>query len=168
MRWIVLGAVQMSAFTLAACGEAPDEETAKENAQAVAEVEAHQDPPPEVLTPEIIKYPDMEKHEIYGAGCSFVPEGGGLGAIAIGMADEGYMKLGGEILVFAADKGSPELPYLARQKYDGLKYSFTLQLEQGNPANEGKEVVDFPARLTVNDGGGRAVYQSAGMAQCGA
>lgn len=165
MRLILL----CSALALAACADEPDpEEKARADAAAIAEVEATQVPPPEALAPRPILYPDIERYELFGAGCSFAPKGGGLGAVALAMADEGYMKREGEILRFAADKGSKELPYLARRKYDGRDYSFTLDLDEGEGKQVGMETREFGAKLTVKDGKDRVVYSSDGLAQCGA
>ena len=67
------------ALGLAACADEPTEE---ERAAAVAEVEAHQTPPPEQLEPGAIRYREIEEYDLYGAGCSFAPAGGGVAAVA--------------------------------------------------------------------------------------
>ena len=145
-----------------------DETTEADRQLAVAEVEANQEPPVEQLIPGPIRYPDIEANDLYGAGCNFVPEGGGMGAIALAQADEGYMKRGEDILRFAADKGSRELPYMAHRKYDGRDYSFTLELEEGMGERSGIETTDYPGILTVTDGKDRIVYRASGLVQCGA
>ena len=156
-------------LALAACAEEQSpEEKAASDARAVAEVKASQEPPPQALSPQPIHYPDIEKYGLYGAGCSFAPKGGGMGAVALAMADEGFMKRDGELLRFAADKGSPELPYLARRKYDGKVYSFTLDLDEASGERSGMETSDYGAALTVEDEKGRVVYRAVGLAQCGA
>ena len=152
-------------LALAACSSEPDE---AERQADVAEVEANQEAPAEVLELQPILYPDIEKNDLYGAGCSFAPDGGGLGAVALGLADEGYLKRNGEIVRLAADKGSDELPYLARRKYDGTDYSFTLDLDRESGAPTGDETSDYSGTLTVRDGKDRVVYSSTGIAQCGA
>lgn len=159
------GAVLISMIFLAACSNEPTEE---ERAAAVAEVEANQEPPVEQLQPKPILYPDIEANDLYGAGCSFAPEGGGLGAIALAMADEGYMKRGEDVLRFAADKGSAELPYLARSKYVGSEYTFTLELDENSAERSGIETTDYPGALTVRDEQDRIVYRASGLVQCGA
>ncbi len=165
MRWIA----SLAVLALAACGDGrTPEEKATEDARAIAEVEASQEPPPQAFAPQPIRYPDIERHGLYGAGCSFAPKGGGIGAVVLAMADTGYMKRDGELMRFAADKGSAELPYLARQKYDGKVHSFTLQLDEESGERSGMETSDYSAELTVEDEKGRVVYRSAGIAQCGA
>ncbi|MXO48415.1 hypothetical protein GRI69_09115 [Erythrobacter vulgaris] len=164
MRWTVLALP----FVLLACDEPSPAEEEAARQQAVAEVKANQKPPPEELVLDPIRYPEIEKHDLFGAGCSFVPDGGGLGAVAIGMADKGYMIRKGELMVFAADMGSAELPYLARRKYDGREFSFSLDLDEGEGTQIGYETTDYRGTLTVTDGTNAVVYKSEGLTQCGA
>ena len=158
-------AIPMALMALAACSAEPSEE---ERQAAVAEVEANQAPEPEELVLEPIDYPDIEENDLYGAGCNFAPDGGGMGAVAIAMAGEGYLKRKGEILTFAADSGSRGLPYLARSKYDGKAYSFSLDIDEASEAPTGMETSDYSGELTVEDQYGSVVYQATGIVQCGA
>ena len=158
-------AIPVALLALVACSAEPSEE---ERQAAVAEVEANQTPAPEELALEPIGYPDIEQNDLYGAGCNFAPNGGGMGAVAIAMADEGYIKRKGEILTFAADSGSRELPYLARSKYDGKVYSFSLDIDEASEAPTGMETSDYSGELTVEDQYGSVVYQATGIVQCGA
>ncbi|MFA6220362.1 MAG: hypothetical protein WC692_11385 [Erythrobacter sp.] len=158
-------ALFLSALALAACAKQPTEE---ERRAAVAEVESMQAPPPQAFGPQAILSPDIEKNDLYGAGCGFVPDGGEAGAVALAMADEGYMKRDDEILRFAADMGSKELPYLAHGEYDGRDYAFALVLSQSEGKTVGEEAIDYPASLTVTDSRERVVYQADGTARCGA
>lgn len=139
-----------------------------EREDAVAEVEANQQPPVEQFEPEPIRYREIEKYDLFGAGCSFAPDGGGLGAVAIAMADEGYIIRDGDLLRFAADAGSRELPYLARSKYTGLEYSFILDLDEAGGEQSGMETTDYRGSLVVRDAGDRVVYEADGLVQCGA
>ncbi|MBX7540756.1 hypothetical protein [Qipengyuania sphaerica] len=163
MRWILLAAP----LVLVACGPtAEEEEVARQ--RDIAEVEANQEPPPEQLALEPIRYREIEKYDLYGAGCSFTPDGAGLGTVALAMADKGYLIRKGELLIHAADMGSAELPYLARQKYDGREYSFTLDLDEAGGKQSGYETTDYRGELTVRDGNDNVVYQAKGPVQCGA
>ena len=92
------------ALTLTACSNEPNEE---ERAAAVAEVEANRIPPPEELQLEPIRYREIEKNELYGTGCSFAPDGGGMSAVALAMAETGHFLRGDKLITLAADKGSP-------------------------------------------------------------
>ena len=164
MRWMILTAP----LVLAACGgPTPEEEEAARQA-AVAEVEANQKPPPEQLDLDPIRYAEIEKYELYGMGCSFTPDGGGLGTVALAQDDKGYLIRNDELLIHAADLGSKELPYGARRKYDGRKFSFTLDLDEASRQDSDIETSDYRGELTVRDGDDRVVYQAKGPVQCGA
>ena len=158
-------AVLMLAVALAACSSEPTEE---ERAAAVAEVEANRTPAPEELELGQIRYREIEQHDLYGAGCSFAPDGGGLAAVALAMADTGHFIRGDELVTLAADKGSAELPYLARRKYDGKAYSMVLDLDEAAGEQSGDETSDYPATLTIRDRYEQVVYEQSGIAQCGA
>ena len=158
-------AIPMALLALAACSSEPTEE---ERQAAVAEVEATQSPPPLSIEPQPILYPEIEANDLYGAGCSFAPDGGGLGAVAIAMAETGYLKLEDAIVELAADTGSAELPYLARSEYDGTTYSFRLTIDEQSGAPSGDETSDYSGELTVFDPQDRSVYQATGIVQCGA
>ena len=158
----------LTLVVLAACDNTnpADEEAARQ--AAVAEIEAHQDPPPEQLVLDPIRYKEIEKFDLYGAGCSFTPDGAGLGTVALAMADKGYLIRKGELLVHAADMGSGELPYLARRKYDGREYSFTLDIDEAGGRQSGYETRDYRGELVVLDGNDNVVYEAEGPVQCGA
>ena len=158
-------AVPFAVLALTACSSEPGEQ---ERQAAVAEVEANQTPSPETLVLEPITYPDIEENNLFGAGCSFAPDGGGVGAVAIAMAEDGYLKRNGEVLKFAADSGSRELPYLARREYDGTAYSFTLDIDDASGAPSGMESSDYSGSLTVRDAYEAVVYEATGIVQCGA
>ena len=153
------------ALTLVACSNEPNEQ---ERAAAVAEVEANRIPPPEELQLEPIRYREIEKNELYGTGCSFAPDGGGMSAVALAMAETGHFLRGDKLITLAADKGSSELPYLARRKYDGAAYSMTLDLDEAEGEQSGEETSDYPATLTIRDASEQVVYRKSGIAQCGA
>lgn len=123
---------------------------------------------PEAIELEGIRYPDIEKNNLYGAGCAFTPDGGGLAPVVLAMRDGGYLKINGEIERFAPDAGSAEQPYNARSKYDSLERSFELSVNENDAAQSGYETVNYPAKLIVKDSMGRVVFNAAGIAQCGA
>ena len=162
MRW----AIGLVVVALAACGPTAEEEA--ERQEAIAKVKDGLEPPVEELVLDPIRYPEIEKHELYGAGCSFAPDGGGISAVAIAMADEGYMISDGELLRFAADAGSMELPYLAREKYTRREYSFTLKLDEAEGSQSGDETFDYRGTLNVRDSLDRTIYEAPGLVQCGA
>ncbi len=155
-------------LALTACGSGltPEEQRSRDDAD-IASVEALQEPQLVQLDPEPIRYPDIERENLYGAGCAFAPKGGGLGAIALAKASAGYMKIDGEIIHFAPDPGSAELPLGARHKYTSETYSFTLKLSEAEGVATGPETSNFAASLTVSDAKDRTVFDAQGIAQCG-
>ena len=90
------------------------------------------------------------------------------GKEALAMAETGHFLRGDKLITLAADKGSPELPYLARRKYDGAAYSMTLDLDEAEGEQSGEETSDYPATLTIRDASEQVVYRKSGIAQCGA
>tara|TARA_B100000678_G_scaffold69366_1_gene56871 strand:+ start:1012 stop:1506 length:495 start_codon:yes stop_codon:yes gene_type:complete len=164
LRWILA----LAPLALTACGDQSAEDKEAARKVAVAEVEANQKPPPEKLELDPIRYPEIEKYDLFGAGCSFTPDGNGIGTVALANPDKAYFIRNGELQALAADLGSRELPYLARQKYDGLAYSLTLELadESGKPS--GHETIDYRGRLAIRDGADNVLYRAEGMVQCGA
>ena len=165
MRMIGL---MLAAASVASCSEemSPEEQRTADAAD-IAAVEALQTPPPQPIVPQPIGYPDIEKHNLYGAGCSFAPEGGGLGAIALAQTKAGYMKIDNAIQRFAPDVGSAEMPLGTRAKYDGTSNSFRLSLLDEKGKQSGMETVDFKAHLVVRNSSDAIVYEADGIAQCG-
>ncbi|HTN15664.1 MAG TPA: hypothetical protein VL094_12750 [Sphingomonadaceae bacterium] len=152
-----------SAALLASCGKEPAEEHETIDTATVEKALRGKAVPVE-LQP--IRLPDIEKHKLYGTSCAFAPEGGGLGAVAMAMEDAGYLKIGKEVLRYAADKGSAELPFGTRTQYDGRINSFDLLPDGGAaPAQSGTSVT-FPGRLIVRDTHERVVYDQPGEIQC--
>ena len=155
---------------LVACGgpePTPEELAAREEAD-IAAVEQAQDIPPRPVDLQAIGYPDIEKHDLFGASCAFAPKGGGLGALVLAMEQAAFIKVDGRIERLAPDPGSPELPLGARGRYDGKVYSLILDIADGEGEQEGIETINFPARLIVRNERDQVVYEASGVAQCGA
>lgn len=159
------------AIMLAGCSNEADQEDvaakAREDEAAIAAVEAAQTPPPQPVKLSAITFPDVERENLFGAGCNFAPTGGGMGAIAMAQNEAGYLKIDNKVVRFAPDAGSKELFYGARQKYTGTSNSFELVLD-GEGKQSGYEVTDYSGRLVVRDSADRVVYDAQGLVQCGA
>ncbi|GGD93713.1 hypothetical protein GCM10011515_11890 [Tsuneonella deserti] len=132
----------------------------------VAAVEAAQVPPPTPVQPGTIGMPDIEKFDMFGAGCSFAP-GKGIATVALLQAERGFMKIDNKIVVFAPDAGSGDLPLGAKGKYTGGAWSFILDLASEEGKQSGIETVNYPARLVLRNDHDQIVYQEDGTAQCG-
>lgn len=116
------------------------------------------------VAPEKILYPDIERHALTDPACAFAPEGGGLAPVALAMADRAVMKVSGDIVEFAPDKGAAKGPNPAWTKYDGREWS--LRLAFGAPADGAVSGRRYAATLELRDGKDRPVYQASGYAQC--
>lgn len=123
---------------------------------------------PGQLELEAITFADIEREDMFGAGCSFVPEGGGIGALAIAQSGAGYLKIAGEVVRLTPDATSGELPLGARERYVGSAMTFELLVQEHQASPSGYETVNYPGRLTVHGRAGTAGYSSAGTVQCGA
>lgn len=153
---------------LAACGEqlTPQEQAARDE-RDIAMVEKANLGTAVPIAPQPILFPDIQANKLFGMGCAFVAKSAGLGAIMIARADDGFMKLDDQIIRFAADKGSSELPYGARERYAGKKYAFQLAVASEKSLRSGTETADYSGRLSVQDGKGHIVYDEPGTVQCG-
>jgi hypothetical protein len=160
--------IVLAALLATSCGK--EEPSASEKARMdeadIAAVEAAQVPPPTPVEPDPIGMPDIEKYDMYGAGCNFAP-GKGIAAIALLQEQRAFMKLDGGIVVFAPDAGSGDLPLGAKGKYTAKAWSFVLDLASEEGTQSGYETIDYPARLVLRNDHDQIVYQSDGTAQCG-
>jgi len=159
--------IVLAALLASSCGkpEPSAAEKARKDAADVAAVNAAQVPPPTPVTPELIGMPDIEKYDMFGAGCSFAA-GGGIGPVAMLQPKRGFMKIDGAIVPFAPDAGSGDLPLGAKAKYTGGAWSFVLDLASEEGKQTGGETIDYPARLILRNDHDQIVYQSDGTAQC--
>ena len=162
---IAWGAI--TAVLLAGCGSGvTPEEQALQDERDIAQVEKANDAmgPLKPVTPEPILYPDIERYDLFGEACNYAP-GTSLGTRVIAREADAFMKIDGEIVRFAADPGSRELPQRTRSLYAARAYSLRLQLEGGGePSAQG--AIDYEGSVTVFDSHGRVVYEGAGIAQC--
>ena len=146
MRRGVLGLV----FLLAACGgSAPPPP-----------------PPASTVQPEPINYPVIKANDLYGAGCNFVAEGGGLSALVLAQEKEAIIKLKGKIVRIPADKKSQILPETARTRYIGPDNILILAPLPGAQPIEAGMVQSLGTSLTIMDLQGRIQFFTKGQVQC--
>jgi hypothetical protein len=160
---------------LAGCGdEVSPEDRAAADERDVAMVEAANKaaPPVQLVTPEPILLPDIERYDLLGEACSYAP-GTSLGARVISREADAFMKIDGEIERFAADTGSRELPMHTRSVYNSKDYSLVLALKEGGAeaaaegeGEPGSARDNLEGSVTLRDAFGRVVYEGAGLAQC--
>ncbi|MBD3729773.1 MAG: hypothetical protein IE933_08720 [Sphingomonadales bacterium] len=159
-----LGLAILPLLALSACGGERERTPAEQRAEEDKAIAANEKPIP--ITPQPILFPDIEKNDLFGASCAFVPDGGGVGAIFLAMDTMGAMKIDDEIVRFAPDRGSAELPMGIRSNFDGKAWSVTLAIS-GDGEQTGIETTTYKAALTVRDAHEKIVYSANGSAQCG-
>jgi hypothetical protein len=161
-------ALAFAALMLAGCErDLTPEEQAQRDERDIALVEQASRvlPPLRQVTPEPILYPDIERHDLYGAACNYAP-GTSLGTRVVAREADAFVKIDGEVLRFAADPGSRELPLRTRSLYNGRNHVLRLQID-ADGEQAGMETVNFEGSVTLLDAHGRVVYEGSGLAQCG-
>ncbi len=158
-----------AAVLLAGCGEKEKTPAQREldDERAIAEVEAAQTPPPDVVTPERITEAERIRYKLSDSGCRFAVNNPELGAQAILQMNVGYMKFEGRMERFAPDPGSGDGPAGTSLRYDGGRHALVVTFDTARTLKAGSEVVSIPARLAMKDGRGRTVYVAEGTALCG-
>lgn len=148
----------MPLLALAGCGDA--DETAgpvQNDAEAVAMVEDANAviPPLVVMVPDPILAADNEAQDMFGATCSYAV-GTDSAPLLMVRDTDAFMKLNGEIVRFAADPGSRELPNATHALYNGREFSLRLEIsgDQGT--------------ISLRDAWEREVYSGTGLFRCGA
>lgn len=134
--------------------------------RAVAEVEAAQTPPPDVVAPERITDAERVRFGLSDGGCAFAVNNPEIGAQAILQMNVGYMKLDGEMARFAPDAGASDGPSGTSTRYDGGSHGIVVDFETARAEAAGGDRLSVPARITLQDGRGRTVYVADGTALC--
>jgi hypothetical protein len=119
------------------------------------------------INPQPILLPDMEANSLFGAGCAFVADKAGLGAVMLARTDAGYLKLNDTVTPFAADKGGKALPYGVHKRYVGKSHALQLEFSEAATLRSGTGNGNFNGRLRVQDAKGHIVYDEHGTVQCG-
>lgn len=163
---LAIGAV---ATLLAGCGEEVKSQAQQdaEDERAIAEVEAAQTPPPDVVAPERITDEERARFNLSEGGCSFAVNNPEVGAQAILQMNVGYMKFDSEMERFAPDAGSGGGPAGTSTRYDGDSHGLIVAFDTGAAEKVGGDAVSMPARITLQDGRRRTVYVAEGTALCG-
>lgn len=139
---------------------------ARDDERAIAEVEAAQTPPPDVVTPERITDDERARYKLSDSGCSFAVNNPEIGAQAILQMNVGYMKISGEMERFAPDAGSGDGPAGTSGKYDGGRHALLVRYDTANADRADGDRISVPTRITLQDGRGRTVYVAEGTALC--
>lgn len=148
---------------LGACGEAPPERKAVDDARAVAQVEAMQKVQPP-LQPVRLQPIDPAVRRLFNlgpGGCEFRDDRrpGARPVLVVGHA-KAVLHIGDDPTILAADSGSPELRFGVRVKYTGRRH--WAQLLTGPEVGGGRSEGQFILRDRYD----RVVYSAAGTLTC--
>ncbi len=151
---------------LAAC--APEPTAAERRAaddRAIAQVNAAQTakPPPQMIAPQAILFGDIQKYDLFGAGCAFAP-GDSMGAVLLTRNKTAYIKIEDGLFRFASDPGSAKLPLDTFSRYVGKEMALSLTRADGGAG----EAARWAGHLVVTDAFDQVIYEADGQVQCGA
>ncbi len=123
--------------------------------------------PAEPITPDVISFADIEKHNLFGAGCNVLAPGG-EGLLLVANHEAAYFLLDGKLISLAPHPGSDQLPYGTFAHFDGLAHAVELAIDEESGQQQGSELTNYQGRLTIFDERDRIVFEHAGMIECGA
>ncbi len=125
-------------------------------------------PPPSAgsIQPEPINYPDIKTNELYGAGCNFAANDGGMSALVLAQEKEAIIKLKGKIVRIPADTKSQILPETARTRYVAPDRILILAPLPGAEPSENGVVRSLATSLTITDPRGQIQFFTKGQVQC--
>lgn len=171
-RTVALPALMAIALAGAAgCRPQPsDAERAREDARAVAMVEAAQkaSPPPVALAPQPISGADLAAHRLSGSICRFGPRDPVRGTtLLVASERRALLKLEGRFMIFAADIGSPAFAPGLLRHYVGKSHALTLDQAPGDGTALGADALRWRAVLTIRDAWNQIVFTSPGEIVCG-
>lgn len=146
MRAMALGLI----FLIAACSAAPPPPP----------------PPGKAIQLEEIDYLAIKANKLYGAGCNFVADGGGLAALVLAQEKEAIIKLDGKIVRIPADKASQILPETARTRYLDAERILILAPIPNTVPTENGVVQSLPVSLAIIDPRGNPLFSAKGQVQC--
>jgi hypothetical protein len=163
--------VLLMLMALCACDRQSAAEKARDDARDVAMVEKaqRQIPPADPLAPQPITFADVQANKLAGAGCAFTAKSGeGGDPVLYADGRRAVLKIDGQLVQFASDAGSTELPYATREHYVGKSLDLRLRKDGGEGVAAGEEAMRWPGSVTVRDPWKREVYSEPGILECGA
>ena len=123
-------------------------------------------PPAKTIQPEGIDYLAIKTNNLFGSGCNFVADGGGLAALVLAQETEAILKLEGKIVRIPADTTSRLLPESARTRYANADHVLIFAPVPGTVPTENGVVQSLPMSLAIVDGIGRQQFAAKGQVQC--
>jgi hypothetical protein len=139
------------------------------DARAIAKVERLNTVPAMAIAPQPITFADIERNDLFGAGCYFLDGSGEARTMLFLASDQkGWLKLEGRIVALSADRGSDKLPYSTWTKYVGLANTVRLTRDAVGERQTGPETASAPGTIVIRDAKDRTVYKRSGIIECGA
>ncbi len=148
---------------LSACGQEDPQREAVENAHDVAMVERMSKEPFKPIIPHAITEIDVARYGLDKPGCSF-RKPGEKDPIFIANADEGFLRVAGDLKRYAAKVESAQLPGNARSTYVGL--ASWVDLVSLSDKSGGSDTTHWPAKLILHDAQERVAFMSEGVVTC--
>jgi len=165
MRRFYIAALALAA---AACSSEPETLSDADQARVVESVRAANSAKPNIIEviPEPLLDADIERWDLYGQACAYAP-GTSLGVRVIAREGDAFMKIDGDLVRFASDSGSRELPMRTRSLYNGRAYSLRLEIESnGQEVNLKDGPGTYEGSIWLRDQWDRVVYQGSGTVSC--
>ena len=149
--------------SLSACGREDPARKDAEDAHDVAMVERMSKEPFKPIVPKPITSVDVERYGLDKPGCRFRKQGE-ADPIFIGNAEEGFMRIEGDLKRYAAKLESAQLPGNARTTYVGL--STWVDLVSLPDYDGGSDHTHWSARLVLHDSQERVAFLADGEVAC--
>jgi hypothetical protein len=151
------------ALVLAACHSLTPAEKAAQDARDVAVVEAiqHRHPPLQRIHPQPIDVGVRRLFNLTDAGCDFRSGQRGGGPVLVAGRAKAALLIDGKPVIYAADSGSPALPFGTHEKYVGRSNWAQLVRKPGEGAPG-----QLPMSLTIRDRFARVAYFARGTLTC--
>lgn len=150
---------------VAACNAAKDQNS--QDPQGSAASEGTDKIAAESIQLDPITYALIEEYDLFGAGCSFTPEGSG-DPVFVAIGGKAYLFRDGDLHTLAAESNADPMPYEGRTRYDGPDNQVEIKRVPSDPEQTGEEVWSVQGELTVRDARKNVIYRAMGTVDCGA
>lgn len=158
-----LGITLAALVFLSGCGQKDSARKEAEDEHDIAMVQRMSKEPFKPIAPKPITTIDVERYGLDKPGCRFRKQGE-ADPIFIGNAEEGFMRIDGDLKRYAAKLESAQLPGNARTTYVGL--STWVDLVSLPDRDGGSDHTHWPARLVLHDSQERVAFLADGEVTC--
>ena len=158
-------------FLLTGCGSGDDDKrtTASDDRDiAMVEKAQMQLPPVQSVQPQPITLAESQAHNLFGAGCVFVPQADATDPILVTNTQRAAVKLDGKVQLLASDTGGEAMPLGTWAHYVGKTHSLTIGKAAGEGADAGEGGTRWDGTVTIRDADDRIAWRGDGLLECGA